>query len=249
MGIEILWQLVLERSLDFMTAGGSISMVIPSQLLSNLGGYDIRKKILDKDIISLYVFENKKKYFPYIVSYRFVLLTIRNVTGSDIFPAGFYLHNLSTLQGDESEKHKFRIVSKTEMELISPNELMIHETGSAYTNLLTKFADNPCVGSRLDGNWSISLSRGFDKTNDSNLLQDDGKGWPVLEGKHIHQFISNYTKPEFTADKIAGLQHEQKKRVYDDQCKEIHDSFRLAFRNISSPTNMRTVITDYNSST
>ena len=242
-GDRDLWQLVLERSLDLVTAGGSISMVIPSQLLSNLGGYDIRKKILDKDIISLYVFENKKKIFSIDSRYRFVLLTIRNITGSDTFPAGFYLHNLSTLQGDESEKHKFRIVSKTEIELISPNDLMIHETGSAYTNLLTKFADNPCVGSRLDGNWSISLSRGFDKTNDSNLLQDDGKGWSVLEGKHIHQFISNYTKYEFTADKIAGLQHEQKKRIYDGQCKEIHDSFRLAFRAISSPTNMRTVIT------
>ena len=96
-GDKELSKLVLESTLGLVAEGGTISMVMPSQILSSVGSGDLRKEILEKDIRQLYVFENKKKIFPIHSSYRFLLLTMRNRAGRDEFPAGFYLHHLESL--------------------------------------------------------------------------------------------------------------------------------------------------------
>ena len=65
---------------------------------------------------------------------------------------------------------------------------------------------------------------------------------PVHEGKTIHQFNHKWTRPEYTASKRNGLKRESKKKIYAGMYGKIHESFRLVFRSITSPTNMRTVI-------
>ena len=62
-GHKDLWHLLLERSFNLISDGGIISMVIPSQILANTGSTAIRKILLEKDILSMYVFENRKKIF------------------------------------------------------------------------------------------------------------------------------------------------------------------------------------------
>ena len=88
----------------------------------------------------------------------------------------------------------------------------------------------------------MALTRGFDRTTDAGLLKEDIQGWPVLEGKCIHQFNHDFARPQFVSDMSAGLAREAKKRVYKNKHREFYHSYRLAFRNISSPTNMRTVV-------
>ncbi len=69
-----------------------------------------------------------------------------------------------------------------------------------------------------------------------------GANWPVLEGGNIHQFNHDFAKPMFTADSSAGLRREENRRVYKNSCGNFYHSFRLAFRDISGPTNMRSII-------
>ncbi len=63
-GDKDLWKLVLERTLGLVADNGIFSIVIPSGILSDNSTTNMRKKILEKDIRSLYVFENKNKIFP-----------------------------------------------------------------------------------------------------------------------------------------------------------------------------------------
>ena len=105
-GHKDMWQLLFERMLYLVGKGGIISVLIPSQILSNDGSAKMREKILDSDIRQMYVFENRKKIFPIDSRYRFLLLTMRNADGPDAFKAGFYLHNLSSLETDKNEDWK-----------------------------------------------------------------------------------------------------------------------------------------------
>ena len=171
-----------------------------------------------------------------------MLLTARNRPGSDTFQAGFYLHHLSSLGADKTEKEKFHVISKQMIRRISPDTYQIPEAGSRELGILAKMSSNNTLGSELDGGWRVALSSGFHRTSDADLFKDSGKGWPVLEGKHIHQFNSDFARPEFTVSSSTGLKREGRKRLYGKDSRKFYHSFRLAFRNISRSTDMRTII-------
>ena len=241
-GDKDLWQLVLERMLNLVSDGGVVSVLVPSQILSNTGSAHMRRHLLDMDIMQAYVFENKKKIFDIHSSYRFALLTVRNRPGSDEFPAAFYLHHLSSLEDSSAESDKFTTCSKQSISKISPSDLAVPEVSAkAYALLVKLSACNTLESSSRDG-WQVSLARGFDTANDADLFREDGKGWPVLKGKDIHQFNHIFNTPDFTADKYDGLNRLEKKLVYIGRCSEFHESCMIVFRYISSSTNMRTMI-------
>lgn len=241
-GDRDMWQLVLERMFGLVSRGGVISVLIPSQVLANTGSSDMRAKILDSDIRQMYVFENRKKIFPIHSSYRFLLLTMRNVDGPDTFKAGFYLHNLASLKTDDVEHDKFHTVSKKAIHTISPDTLQIPEVGGAHMGILARLSGGHTLDSESDGGWNIAFSSGFHKTNDADLLKEGGRGWPVLEGRNIHQFNHRFTRPVFTTTMSVGLRRERSKRVYGNGCRDFYHSFRISFRDISGPTNTRTVV-------
>ena len=241
-GDRDMWKLMLERMLGLVDEGGFVSIVVPSSVLSSTGPVGIRKRILNSDIQQVYVFENRKKIFPIDSRYRFLLLTVRNAAGPDVFEAGFYLHDLRSLENRQIEADKFHTMSKEMIRNISPDMLHIPEVGGRHLSILAKIYHSGILGLGFSGGWSVALTRGFDRTTDAGLLKDDIQGWPVLEGKHIHQFNHDFARPQFASDMFAGLAREAKKRVYKNKHHEFYHSFRLAFRSISSPTNMRTII-------
>ena len=241
-GDRDLWQLVFERMLGLVGKGGIVSVLIPSQILANDGSTEMRKRILDLDIQQLYVFENRKKIFPIDSRYRFLLLSVRNRPGLDTFQAGFYLHHLSSLETDETEREKFYAMSKQTIRKTSPDTLQIPEVEDSEFDILNSLSSNESLTSESDDGWEVAFSRGFDKTNDVHLLKESGVGWPVLEGGNIHQFNHDFAKPMFTADISTGLRREENSRVYKNSCRNFYHSFRLAFRDISSSTNMRSII-------
>ena len=241
-GDKDLWQLVLERCFKLVSDNGIISMLIPQQLLVNSGSKDMREHLLGKDIMQMYVFENKKGIFPIHPEYRFILLTVSNVDGSDKFPAGFFLHHLSSLNDQTAEKEKFTTISKTNIKNVSPNDLIIPETGMIQINILMKLAKHNKLISGLSGGWDVSFSSGFHKAKDSDLFKDDRKGWPLIEGRNTKQFNHNIFPAEFTVDPNKGIARLENKRVYRNHCRDFYNSFRLTFHEISSPKTTRTVI-------
>ena len=264
-GDRDMWQLLLERMLRLLSGEGVLSMLLPSQLLSNTGSIEMRRRILDCDIQQMYVFENRRKIFPIDSRYRFVLLTLRNTEGpdryrpgiyatrpnlrqadgtkaEDEFRVGFYLHSLKSLETEEAEAEKFHTLTKEMIRRISPDTLQIPEAKESYLAVLAKMSDGSMLGTESDDGWSMALSRGFDKTNDSDLLKEGGRGWPVLEGKNIHQFNYGFSETMFTTSMSTGLKREKTKRVYRGQSREFYHSFRLVFRRVAGSTNMRSII-------
>ena len=206
-GDKELSKLILERSLSLLSKDGIISMVLPSQILSSEGSADLRKEMLSKDITQLFVFENKNKIFDILTSLRFMLLTLKNSEGKDKFSVGFYLHYLSSLHDHTREKEKFGEHSKEQIRKMFPESFVIPESTN---DPLSKMFEHPKLGDGLGNGLTVSFSRGFDRTNDANLFRNDGHGWPIHEGKTIHQYSDNWSRPEFTARQRAGLERENK---------------------------------------
>ena len=205
-GDKELSKLIFERSLDLLSDNGIISMVMPSQILSSIGSADIRKEMLDRNILQLYVFENRNKIFDIHSSYRFMLLTLQNsidvVTDArgrrdgsdDKFPVGFYLHRLSSLYDASREEGKFGHHSKEQIRKMFPESLIIPESIGNTSNILEKMYQCPKLGDGLDNGITISFSRGFDRTNDADLFSEDGGGR-----------IGQYTKAKpYTSTAIFG---------------------------------------------
>ncbi len=239
-GDKDLWKLVFERMLNLVGKGGIISMVIPSSILSNVGVVDMRKTLLEKDILSMYVFENKKKIFDIDSRYRFVVLSVRNSEGPDEFSAGFYLHELESLENKDKESTKFGMLSK--QKLLDSVDYMIPELVGFGLEIYEKISQNDTFGDGLGNGWDVEFTSGFHQTNNANLLKEDGKGWPVHEGKTIHQYNHEWNVYNSTINEKDGLERESNKRVFLGDHKNFYDSFRLVFRRISSAGNMRTSI-------
>lgn len=237
-----LWQLLLERMLHLVADSGAISVVIPSQFLSNTAS-KMRKRVLDMDITQAYVFENSKKIFPIHASYRFLLLTAQNkLNKSDAFPAAFYLHDLASLNDSRSELDKFTTCSKARIKATSPVDLAIPEAVAGTARLLKRLSASRTLGTRFEDGWQVNRAGGFNTTLNSDLFRTDGVGWPVLKGSNIHQFNHSFSTPDFTADVSKGLDVLDKKKVYLGHCRDFHETFIIVFRSVSSSTNMRTVI-------
>ena len=242
-GDRDMWQLLLERMLDLVTQDGLISVVLPSQILGNIGSRFIRKQLLDMDIHQVYVFTNKTKIFPIGQMCRFLLLTVQNrKVDQDEFPAAFHLHRLSTLANNNAEHEKFTVCSKRRIIKTSPNDLIVPETTEKTSALLEKLSKFSTLGNNSNTEWKVNLSSGFHTTKDANLFRVDRKGWPILKGKNMHQFNHSFSTPTFTTLPSDGLYTLEKKKVYAGYCRDFHNSYMIVFRNVARSHDLRTVI-------
>ena len=234
-----LYRLVLERMLDLLAPNGTISVVMPSAIANSRSATELRRRLLKMDILSMYVVENRQGIFPIHRAYRFALLTVRNADGPDEFTAGFYLQSM-----DEVEKTGNRLsLSKKKISELSPKMSIIYEVRS--TEELRMVEKIHMAHPRLDEikEWSVDLGREMNmgEKKDQDLVVRKG-GWPVLESKDFHQYIQNFSESKYRADIRRTLKRTETIAKFHGKSREIHENPRLVYREVSGPTNTRTMV-------
>jgi len=238
-----LWKLFLERTLKLVAKGGSLAVVVPSGIVTDEGGKELRQALFEGKIRAMFEFENKRGIFPDVHrSYKFVLFVWDKATSTAAFPAAFYLHDIEALEG-KSEKDKFIEMPIDLIKKCSPETLSIPEVrNNDQLRVFAKLYDRHPLLSDPSKGWTVSFIRELDRTNDSDLFRTDGRGWPVYEAKHFHQFLPDYEKPEFTIEPATGLKRTSRHKDFAMINREIHEGYKLGFRKVSSSTNVRTSI-------
>jgi hypothetical protein len=239
-----LWKIYLERISHLVTRGGTLSMVMPSGILNNQGGTDLRRLVLEKRVRCLYEFHNLKGIFGIHKDYKFILMIVDNVKSDSDFPVGFYLHDTDALDG-KVEQEKFFTMNKEFIQLISPDSLSIPELQGKYEiDIFKKIYDKHQLLSKGLENKRIIFKfvTEMHRTMASDLFRTDGKGWPLIEGKNFNQFIPDYEGTKFTVDVKDGLEWTSKIRTYASHNQTFHEMPRLAFRNFGGSTNIRSII-------
>jgi len=238
-----LWKLFLDRGLKAVPDKGSLAVVIPSGIVTDEGGKQLREALFKGRIRTLFEFENKNGIFPDIDSrMKFALLVWDNAGPVSEFPAAFYLHDVQALTG-KTEQDKFvkmtvDLVKKCAPETLSIPEIRNEKQMKVFSKL---YQNHPLLGDPKKG-WTVALVRELDRTNDSDLFRTDGKGWPLIEGKSFHQFLPDYEKVMFTVDPDEGLKRTARHREYLHINEKIHKDVRLVFRDVASSTNVRSMI-------
>jgi len=238
-----LWKLFLERALKLASHGGSYALVIPSGIITDEGAQKLREALFCGKIRVMIEFENRMGIFPDIDGRtKFVLLVADKTKPSGSFPAAFYLHNIEALKG-KKEQEKFVEIPIALVRMSAPDSLSIPEVRNKQQldvfSWLYRY--NPLLTDEKKG-WTVAILHELHRTADSDLYRSDEKGWPLIEGKHFHQFIPDYEKPLFTVDPVQGLKRTSRHKEFGNLNSELHENVRLVFRKVASSTNVRTMV-------
>ncbi len=253
-----LFRLFVERNLELLNAGGSLSYVLPSALMFEEGSMGLRKYILmQKQLRFFYSFENRNGIFPDVDSrYKFALMQIVNTPPGANAPSidtAFYVLDAADLQRPETHVP----YPLDTLKALSPEHWSLME--------LRHGADLPILQkcysafAALSPEW-LDFRREMDMTNDKDLfIENDALGLlPLYEGKMIWQYSHLFEQPQYWLERTAfdeRLHSKELHRMAQDlgvtkteatkhaaAVRYDREFVRLGFRDIASDTNERTLI-------
>ncbi|RSI86215.1 Eco57I restriction-modification methylase domain-containing protein [Streptococcus mitis] len=224
-----LYKISVERFLQLLKPEQYISLIVPDNLMTDLGSTGLRHLIFDEyDLEEFLSFENRLGIFQTIHrSYKFAVTTIKKSPSKrEKFKAFFYKLNLDALnQENEKMGYPFSLVKEAEPEKYSLFEPRSIKEFNLYQKIKLKFPP-------LRETEVIKLRRDFDKTNDSALfLPIEEADYPLYEGKLMNQFklVDVPTEGVSESDILrkTGADYEK---------------YRIGIRAIASATNQRSLI-------
>lgn len=231
-----LYKISLERFYQLLKNGQHLSLLVPDNLMTDLGATGLRHMIFDdSELVEFLSFENRLGIFESIHrSYKFAVTTLvksdRNSVSTDkavsqSFKAFFYKKELSALQ-KESEKLDYPL----ELVFAEPEKYSLFEPRSQVEFDLyrkIKLSYPPLLETKL-----FELRRDFDRTLDSRYFHPAVDGEiPLYEGKLMEQFKVSPTAPESVTYKSA-----------EEKTGEDFKTWRIVIRTIGSATNRRSLI-------
>jgi hypothetical protein len=256
-----LYKLFLEQCFNLLRDGGECGIVIPSGIYTDLGAKGLRELLFEHTTVTgLFGFENRKAIFEGVDSrFKFVVLSFEKRGKTQYFPAAFMRLNVADLEqfpGQTGLTIHVDLVKK-----LSPDSMSIMEFQTdADVKIAEKMLQFPLLGEKLEGTWNLKLTNEFHMTNDSHLFKtSSGAGrLPLFEGKMIHQFTHQWGEPKYwieekeaRADLIGTRVREIKKllkkakldlSIPASQIQLDYTTYRIAFRDVASNTNERTMI-------
>lgn len=223
-----LYKISVERFLQLTADDMNLSILIPDNIMTDLGATGLRHLIFDEcKLIEFLSFENRRGIFKSVDNrYKFAVTTIsKKQEEIESFKSFFYKQDLESLQNEmikidypmelvyaEPEKYSlFEPKNQVDFELYRKIKLR-------YPSLLeTKLFD---------------VSNDFHRTNDTQYFQEfKQEDIPLYEGKLMEQF------------KVLALPEESvSKQVADMKIGTDLNEWRIGIRAVGSATNRRTLI-------
>ena len=240
-----LYKLFVEQCFNLLRRGGECGIVIPSGIYTDLGTKQLREMLFSQTkVTGLFCLENRKTIFEGVhKSFKIVVLTFEKDGITTEFPSAFMRLDVDELQrfpSADSLQVNVELVRK-----LSPDSLSVMEfKNEGDIRIAEKMLQFPLLGEQIEGKWNLRLTAEFHMTNDSHLFkQEPGKGrLPLYEGKMIHQFTHLWGQPKYWIDEDEGRKALLKRNETDLGQKLNYQTYRLAFRDIASSTNQRTMI-------
>nr|BBH94228.1 hypothetical protein KTA_24270 [Thermogemmatispora argillosa] len=206
------YKLFVERVYQLLRPGGSCGLVVPASLYTDQSSAGLRRLLLDRArLIVLLGFENRAGLFPIDSRCKFALLVFTRERPAAHFRAAFMLRDPAVLQSDEQQ---FTIaLPRALIERFAPETLSLLELRTQReAELLSRiYGTWPLLGAQPQereaaGAWSVTLTREFDMTSDRRLFNRSGEGWPLYEGKMIHQYCPCFAPARYHVVPEIGRQ-------------------------------------------
>lgn len=251
------YMLFAEKAANLIEERGIIGFVLPSAFHANEGATGIRKLFIENlGLRCCFSFENRRKLFEIDSRFKFALIVASKKRSGDGFYCAFYLHDdewlFSERDGQEPLKYKLDFIRKTGgdylslLELRSHKDLEIAEICFANGKPFGEVCDH--LGIKLSQELNMTydawrftptaevLSNGEDPRDPDITARLLEMGYLVLhEGKTFWHYTDRW---EDRARYVVTL-----KQLVDKPNWIISASYyRIAFRDVASSTNERTVV-------
>jgi len=254
-----LFRLFVERNLKLLADGGSLNYVLPSALLFEEGSTVLRKHIFTHcHMPFFYSFENRNGIFPDVDSrYKFAQMQVVNrppaTAQEEVINTAFYVLDPAELK-QPTRRVAYPLAT---LKALSPDHWALMELrDGADLAILQK-----CYSAfaRLSPDW-LDFRRELHMTDDKDLfLEKDAPGLlPLFEGKMIWQYSHQHDTAQYWLDAAKFDQRLSSKELHRmaqdlkvpkskvaqhaDAVRYDRDFVRLAFREIASDTNERSLI-------
>lgn len=232
-----LYKISLERFIQLAKGNALFSILVPDNFATDNGSTGVRHLVIDhynlKEFLS---FENRKGLFESVHrSYKFAVLSFDGKENTSqkpttAFRAFFYRRDLDDLNNNEIKMlYPFSFLREMEPERYSMVEARDESMFKLFRKIRTAFP-------ALRDTHLLKFSRDFDANKESSKFKsiesaNENSVW-LYEGKTIEQFEIKPNKVKFFVDSKAM----QSKKNED------YKYYRIAFRDVASSTNKRSLI-------
>lgn len=235
-----LYQLFAERMLQVLRPGGRLGCLLPGSVLADAGAAGLRRHLFDHAAIDrLAIVENRDGTFPIHRSMRIVVLTgtagdrTESVLVESAHPPERAPREGGTTRvRREPPRVGAHLLSRDLLRATSGQaEAIPHLRTAADLAVLAHLVRWPRLG---DPPWALRFGRELNATDDRHLLSSDGDGEiVVVDGKHLRPFTvcPPAEASRASADALLGALPTRP-----------WERWRLAYRDVSSPTNTRSLI-------
>ncbi len=256
-----LYKVFLEQTVNLLAPSGRCGAVIPGSIYNNRGAAQLRRMLFEKtEVTSMVGFENKKAIFEGVDSrFKFFVITFKRDGFTGTFPAAFMRQKVSDLSSFPEQNSV--LVSYPALRKASPDTIALLEFRSETdSKIFLKLTSAPAWRPPNSDHTRASLHYELNLTNDHSLFVNsaDEDAAPLIEGKAFHQFNDHWAKPRYwvkikpAVAKLKASRRRVLKKLIVANSLDIDsetldpelgsNSYRIAFRDVASNTNERTMI-------
>ena len=233
------YQLFVERAMALARPGGRIGLVLPSGMLTDSGSAPLRRSLFSRCAVERLVgFDNRSATFPIHRSVKFVLLSAQSGGRTGEIACRFGETDPAALEGAADSDGRPSPVwfstrlTPTLLAHLSGADLSVPDLRSGLDLAIAERAASLFAPAGSHDGWNVHFGRELNATEDRRYLLENGRGVPVLEGKLIEPFRTDpgrarWHVSEAEADRLLGTRWRRA---------------RLAYRDVSSPSNRVTLI-------
>ncbi len=231
------YQLFVERAVALTKAGGRIGLVLPWGFAADQGSGALRTFVLHRTAVeALVAIDNHRGVFPIHRSVRFVLVNATAGGSTEAVDCTFGVEDPAALEsiGEETpESPKTIRLSSAALERLSGPAMAIPYAKTPVDLAIAERAASLFQPLGSAAGWRASFGRELNATEDRALFQPGGRGWPVVEGKHLAPF-----RIDATATRYSVAPADARRALGPRRC----EMPRLAYRDVAGATNRVTLI-------
>jgi hypothetical protein len=258
----------LERDLRLLASRGILGLIIDAGLVGDAGTQYHRRELFEQTRVRVFaLFDNSKGIFPIHRSEQFVVLVTEKGGTTERIPFASGLTEVGEL--DDLTAHTTPLAVSL-VRTLAPDTMAIPDireqamlslVAAIYGEHHLLYDEVPARG------WIGVHAREFNIEEDREFFERQRSGTPLREGKHIHQFMADYSEPTYRLNPegdeelirrerrragyrgqlLAGiLRSRGERRLLEPNRRSAlevpMDQYRLGFRDVASATNERTLI-------
>lgn len=188
----------LEHALTLLAPSGRLGFIIDSGVVSDAATAEHRRELLSHCTIAQFVLcDNVNGIFPIDTREQFLLLVASKPGFTDPLP---FTSGVDRLEDLLDLERRMLPIAQSVLRALAPETLAIPDTRNpALLELLAViYNERPLLLDPMPrGGWCIDWGRELHVHDDRALFAADAGGLPLREGKHIHQFTSDYSAPTY----------------------------------------------------